>query len=131
MFDSITPEMIDGFTEGERKLYDYLIRNIVSENLISPLIIRRFSQLAFLLALRSMRLNVTIPAAELLRRIFNELIHSKFISIEDKKRLRITISDALLDFNYASGNHKMISLRLMPFMTSKHITQQSKNQQEG
>lgn len=130
MFDSITPEMIDGFTEGERKLYDYLIKNTVSEKLISPLIIRRFSQLAFLLALRSMRLNVTIPAAELLRRIFNELIHSKFISIEDKKRLRITISDALLDFNYASGNHKMISLRLMPFMTSKHITQRSKNQQE-
>ena len=74
-----------------------------------------------------MRSNVTIPAAELLRQIFNELIHSKFISIEDKKRLRITISDALLDFNYASGNHKMISLRLMPFMTSKHMSETIQN----
>lgn len=126
MFDSIAPEMINDFTKGEVDIYNYLTNNIEPGKLIPPLVLRRFSQLAFLLALRSLRTDVVIPAAVPLKKVFKDIIDSKYVSIETKDRLRIDISDALLDFSYASGNHKMTSFRMMPFViNNSHPTERS------
>lgn len=116
MFESITVEMVNGLTDGERTIYEYLLSNVKPKRLVSMLEIQHFSKLAFLLAFRSERTGKSILIAEPLQQIFKEIINSKFISIDTKKKMKMEISDTLLDFNYAAGNHKMASFRLAPFI---------------
>lgn len=119
MFDNITEEMISELGSIDLERFNFIRESLERKELTPPLVVRRFSDLAFSLAQKSMRFGVGVPIAEPLLKIFEEYLISPFISIETKEKMNLLIGETKLDFIYASGEHNISSLRLAPFLMTR------------
>ena len=68
--------------------------------------------IAFAYAKMRFEQNTPILCAKYLREIFSELIKSEHISHSVKEKYKRQISEALMDFSYASGKTDNMSFRL-------------------
>ena len=119
MFDNITEEMISELGSIDLERFNFIRESLERKELTPPLVVRRFSDLAFSLAQKSMRLGVGVPIAEPLLKIFEEYLISPFISIETKEKMNLLIGETKLDFIYASGEHNISSLRLASYLMAR------------
>ena len=71
-----------------------------------------YSDLAYELAIDSHKSGRIYQIAIPLKLIMTELYESGNLNNEDREVLRRKLSEAILDFNYATGNHKISSIRL-------------------
>lgn len=119
MFDDINSEMISNLTPANLARFDYIKKTIERGEITSPLVVRRFSDLAFALAQESMRTDAEIEIAKPLLRAFNQYLNSSLISIDAKQKMNALIGETKLDLLYASGNHDISSLRLAPYLIAQ------------
>ena len=119
MFDNITDEMLSSLSAGNLEKLNYIESMIKKGGVVPPLVIRRFSDLSFSLAIESLETGVEIEIAKPLLDAFNRLLDSSQISIETKTKMKSVISDTRLDFLYANGKHGIASLRLAPFIKAE------------
>lgn len=120
MFNNITEEMILSLNPLELRWYSYIKQSINKNVVTSPLVVKRFSDLSFSLARKSMKTNSEIKVAEQLLEIFNHYLNSSLISIDTKNEMAALIGETKLDFYYASGNHDISSLRLSRFLITNN-----------
>ena len=111
-FSIITDEMMSSLSETERKKYDCVREAIESGGLVSPMIVKWFSELGFMLAWDSMKSGKAVEIARPLGEIFGELTKTTRVSLDTKSQLKGIISEGILDYAYAGGNHSIMSLRL-------------------
>lgn len=116
MINEITPEMLGVLDETEKEKLGYIIDSINKNQVTSPLVVKYFSDIAFSLAIQSHRKGAGIPLAEILKQIFNDYTNSSLISIETKAKNKELIADTKMDLYYATGNHRISSLRLAPYI---------------
>jgi len=69
-------------------------------------------KIEFLVAQNSFEKNIVYAVAKPLKVIFDELVSSDVISSEEAKELKMIVSETELDFEYATGNHNISSLRM-------------------
>ena len=119
MFDNITEEMLASLSAGDLENINYIKSTIEGGGVVPPLVIRRFSDIAFSLALESMETGNEMAIAKPLLDAFSKLLDSSQVSIETKAKMKTVIGDTELDFLYANGKHGIASLRLAPFIKAE------------
>ena len=123
MFSSITEAELSIFSAADYFKFEDIKAAVDSGNTLSPLIIKYFSDLAFVLARKSLKTSSGIELATKLKNVFSEILKSNLLSAEIKGKMDRTISDTLLDLTFAGGNHKVASFRFAPFIqesSTKH-----------
>ena len=118
MFNQITEEMISNLDAVNRERFESIRCTLEQDGLVPPIVLRRFSDLAFSLAKKSMKTGESFPIANPLLEIFNEFSASSRLSLDTKAKMRQLISETKLDLSYASGNHDFSSLRLHPYFAN-------------
>lgn len=112
MFSAVTDEMLADLGSANLERFNYIKGTIEQGELTPPLVVRKFSDLAFSLAIKSMDTGKGIEFAEILKGIFRKYLESSQISIDTKNKMESLISETELDLIYAGGNHRIASLRL-------------------
>ena len=121
MFNNITTEMLSELNPLDLERFEYVKTSIEKKELTPSLVTRRFSDLAFSLAKKSMEEDREIKIAKSLAEIFDSYLSSPLISIDTKEKMKQLIGEAKLDFLYASGNHDIASLRLAPYLMARGL----------
>ena len=98
------------------KRLNYIKASLEQGELTPPLVLQRFSDLAFSLALKSVKTGVKFEIAVPLQKTLNGYLHLPLISIDTKSKMQALIGETKLDLLYASGNHNISSLRLAPYL---------------
>lgn len=112
MFNTITSEMLAGLSPVDLERYNYIKETIEQGTLTPPLVVSKFSDLAFSLAVESMETGQGIELAKILGDIFKWYLRTSQISIDTRNTMQNLISETRLDFLYASGDRRISSLRL-------------------
>lgn len=116
MFDKLTLAEMAELTSSEQKKIEY-VKSASDNGIVVPILaVRWFCDVAFSLALRSCQTGDNVAVAKVLGEIFNEFIGSDLVSLDAREKLRTSISDARIDFAYATGNHNVASARLAPYL---------------
>ena len=76
------------------------------------MLVREYSQIAFSLAQKSHLSKEKYAVAPLLKYIVSQLFSSELIGEKEKKEFRVLSSETELDFEYASGNYAISSIRM-------------------
>ncbi|MBR3177405.1 hypothetical protein IKF27_01195 [Candidatus Saccharibacteria bacterium] len=121
MFNNITEEMLSELNSTDLERFKYIKTTIEKGELTPPLVIRRFSDLAFSFAQKSLREDKVVSIAKPLAEVFNNYLDSSLISIDTKENMKQLIGETKLDFIYASGNHDITSLRLAPYLMARGL----------
>lgn len=106
-----SPSIINEVAEIERDRYEK--QGIAIEKKITNAysLMTEYSSIAFSLANRSLVENKAFAVAAYLKEVFAQLV-SFSLNKEEKMSAKNMISEAELDFAYASGNHNISSLRM-------------------
>lgn len=106
-----SPSIIDEVAEIERDRYEKQGVAIEKKLTNAYSLMTEYSSIAFSLANRSLVDNKAFAVAAYLKEIFAQLV-SFSLNKEEKRTAKNMISEAELDFAYASGNHNISSLRM-------------------
>ena len=116
MFSLVTEEMIMNLDSNNRRKLDFIMTQVENDGPTSPLVLYCFSGIAFSLAKDSIKTNTVKPITAPLLDVFTKFVNSDQISPEEKKKMKLLIGETELDFSFASGNRKISSLRLAPYL---------------
>lgn len=75
-------------------------------------LVGEYSAIAFYLAQQSLLENKAYKVAAYLKELLSQLYASQCLNEDEKELLKNLVSEAELDFVYASGNHNVSSLRM-------------------
>lgn len=75
-------------------------------------LVGEYSAIAFYLAQQSLLENKAYKVAAYLKELLSQLYASQCLNEDEKKMLKNVVSEAELDYVYASGNHNVSSLRM-------------------
>lgn len=88
---------------------------------ISPvMLLQMYFEVSFIFAQLRVEKKTSIVCAKYLEQIFSEFLETDFISKERRKLCRRNISEALLDFAYASGGTDNMSFRLYHLLEGRN-----------
>lgn len=116
MFDNITKEMVASLSSASLKRFNYIKDSLEKGTITSPLILQRFSDLAFSLARRRLRDDVNLEIVKPLTEIFNKYLQSIENSLTIDLKMKSLIDETKLDFWYAGGNRNFSSRRLASYL---------------
>lgn len=111
-FGLSSPTMFDEIVSIEQERTSNCGSGITSRAMTPKSLVLEYSKIAFLVAQNSFEKNIVYAVAKPLKVIFDELVSSDVISSEEAKELKMIVSETELDFEYATGNHNISSLRM-------------------
>jgi len=111
-FGLSSPTMFDEIVSIEQERTNNCGSGITSRAMTPKSLVLEYSKIAFLVAQNSFEKNIVYAVAKPLKVIFDELVSSDVISSEEAKELKMIVSETELDFEYATGNHNISSLRM-------------------
>lgn len=90
------------------------------ENVTPDIVLKMYAGIAYTLAILKLETKSNFILAHYLDLIFTEFLNNNYLSKSSEEQFKFLISEALLDFNYASGNSENMSFRLHNIADSHH-----------
>ena len=82
------------------------------ENVTPDTVLKMYAGIAYALATLRLETKTNFILAHYMDLIFSEFLNNNYLSKSSKEQFKLLISEALLDFNYASGNSENMSFRI-------------------
>lgn len=106
------PIMFDEVFEIESSRIKKYGASIAKQLVNAEMVVFEYSKIAYDLAVNSLYSNRAYHIAVPLKSVLIELVSSDLIEQDRQANLKTMISESMLDFEYAAGNHNVSSLRM-------------------
>lgn len=115
----VSPAMFHELIEIEESRIDDYGASIAYEIENAAMLVTEYSEIAFNLAQRSLDEDKVYAVASGLQELVVQLLATDLIPADIRQELRATVSETVLDFVYAAGNHNISSLRMAHVIQGK------------
>ena len=110
-FDAKIEEEIKEIEKGRIALYKEKICKVVTG---PASLVSEYSTISFALAQKSLLNGSVYKIASILDEVISEFSKEGYLSPAEKENLKLLVSESILDFRYAAGNHEFSSFRMAP-----------------